>query len=105
MTREQRRESQTRSSLRRETDKFFATPCSLPEQHVRALLGELCSELGICLSPDDHESIVANPPTNPHAFAKRVVGLDGGSTSDPDEFMPVLERVLRTFQGVAGDGK
>jgi hypothetical protein len=62
-------------------------------------LNKLCVDLGYCLTPDDHEAIVADPPTAPRAFAERVTELEGLSPSDASAFSQVFECVVRTFEG------
>jgi hypothetical protein len=66
---------------------------------VDALLGELCIVLGVCLDPDGFESVVANPPTDPLAFAELVAALECGGVDDPELVEMILPRVLKTFEG------
>lgn len=103
MTRGQRYKSQHRADVRARIDKFVRTPCTLTEMQTEKLLGELCGKLGWCLSPDDGEAVVTNPPTDPLTFAQLVIELDGGGVDDPDLFDPVLELVMRVFEGAAAD--
>lgn len=44
--------------------------------------------------------MVADPPTDPRAFAELVMTLEGGGVDDVD-IVPVLEQVLKTFEGAA----
>ena len=52
---------------------------------VRRKSGHLVADSngGWCLVAHDFDSIVANPPTDPQAFAELVVELDGGGVDNP----------------------
>jgi hypothetical protein len=41
------------------------------------LLNDLCVRLGYCLSPDDQQRIIANPPTTVDGFTDAVVTAEG----------------------------
>src|SRR5262245_6080816 len=101
MTREQRQKSRYLSDVRASLDAFVDKPCRLTVQQTEALLGELCVQLGYCLAPADFEAVVADPPTDPQAFAELVTRLEGVDPDDDELFMAVLELVVRTFEGVA----
>lgn len=105
MSRYQRQKAQRRLVTRAVLDEFVERPCRLTLQQTQALLNELCGTLGYCLTPADSRTIEADPPTNPQAFAERVVELEGGGPLDPESFQPVLELVLATFEGVARQRK
>lgn len=98
MSREQRRQLESRSPFDTAADRSLKEPLTLPGYVVRSLLDELTRDFGICLSAADHEVIEANPPTDPRVFAALMLNLDG--LGDPDSIRP-LDRVLRTFLGVA----
>ncbi|HVX91559.1 MAG TPA: hypothetical protein VHC20_08205 [Candidatus Paceibacterota bacterium] len=78
---------------------FIERPVTLPAHVVRAILDELTGDLGICLTAQDYENIEADPPRDPQAFAELVLNLDGLGAGDPETVLPVLRRVLKTFQG------
>ena len=101
MTRTQRGRAVQASQVRAALERFVENPVRLSTSRTEALLNELCAQLGWCLAPDDFDRIVANPPTDPQAFAELVVELDGGGVDDPALFFPVLELVLKTFEGIA----
>lgn len=44
-------------------------------------LSELCSKLGYCLSPDDEEAILADPPLTQEAFVDAVLVAEGRDPS------------------------
>ena len=44
---------------------------------VDALLSDLCLRKGICLPPDEHDRLVASPPTDPDAFVAAILIADG----------------------------
>jgi hypothetical protein len=101
MTREQRDVSQDRSELQASLDRFIERPRVLSYAQVDALLDELTATLGMSLTPGDYATVHANAPTNPQAFAELVANLDGLGTGDAALFLPVLRRVLATFEGVS----
>ena len=101
MTRKQRQTSRHVSDVRASLDAFVDKPCRLTVQQTEALLCELCVQLGYCLAPADFDAVVAEPPTDPQAFAELVMKLEGVGVDDHELFMSVLELVLRTFEGVA----
>jgi len=100
VTREQRLKSRQDSEVRAAVEGFIENPCRLSLQQTRDLLTELCVHLGYCLSPTAQETVEANPPTNPQAFAELVMKLEGVPSTAPGMLAPVLERVLRAFEGV-----
>lgn len=99
MTRQQRHQSEVNSAVRAAVDRFVESPCRLSAQQVQAILDELCVDLGICLQ--DYETVANDPPTNPQAFAELVMRLEGVGPGDPEIFLPVLRRVLCTFERAA----
>jgi hypothetical protein len=101
VTRQQRQKSQQDSEVRAAVEAFIENPCRLSRQQTRDLLSELCVHLGYCLSPTDLETVEQDPPTDPQAFTELVMRLEGVGSPDPGVVAPVLERVLRTFEGVA----
>lgn len=101
MTRQQRDQSESDLTLETALGRFVDSPVRLPPQHVQAILNELCGAFGMCFSPQDYETIEAEPPTDPRAFAELVMKLDGLGSDDAELFLPVLRRVLSTFEGVA----
>jgi hypothetical protein len=101
VTRQQRQKSQQDSEIRAAVDAFIENPRRLSRQQTRDLLSELCVHLGYCLSPTDQETVEQDPPTDPQAFTELVMRLEGVGSPEPDVVAPVLERVLRTFEGVA----
>jgi hypothetical protein len=101
MTRKQRQKSRYLSDVRASLGAFVDKPCRLTVQQTESLLGELCVKLGYCLAPADFAAVVADPPTDPQAFAELVMKLEGVDVADRERFMAVLERVLKTFEGVA----
>jgi hypothetical protein len=101
VTREQRQRSQRDLEVRAAVDVFRENPCRLSPQQTRSILTELCAQLGYCLSPTALETVEADPPTDPQAFTELVMRLDGVGSADPGVVAPVLERVLRAFEGVA----
>src|SRR3954451_8300085 len=44
---------------------------------VDALLSDLCVSQGICLAPDDHDALIADPPGDPDAFVDAILIADG----------------------------
>jgi hypothetical protein len=101
MTREQRDVSQDLLALQASLDRFIKKPRTLSHHQVEALLDELTGTLGMCLTPEDYETVHASAPTNPQAFAELVANLGGLGTGDPARFLPVLRQVLATFNGVS----
>jgi hypothetical protein len=101
MTTDQKEKSRSLSELREAAESFVERPCALSALQTRALLTELCSDLGHCLAPSDFASVGSDPPSNPRAFAELVLKLAGAATDDPEVFSPVLERVLLTFEAAA----
>lgn len=66
----------------------------LPETaqaRIRALLSQLCVELGLCLPPAKHDELVASPPLDGRSFAERVLRAEG---LDPDAQLELLDQVL-----------
>lgn len=102
MSREERKLSELRPTLEDALREFESRPVALPALIVSSLLDELCGEWGICLARADYEQVRGRPPTNPRAFAELVAKLECLGTDD-ELFIPVLELVLRTFQGVVRD--
>lgn len=102
MSREPRKTSEARSTLEDALRRFEGRPVALPGHIVSGLLDELCGEFGLCLTRADYKAVEAQPPTNPRAFAEVVAKFEG---LDPDDdfFSPVLQLVLRTFEGAAQD--
>lgn len=41
------------------------------------LLNELCARLGYCLPPEDHQRIIADPPSSVDAFTDAVIAAEG----------------------------
>ena len=99
MTRRQRQRASEEVALQAVIEKYRAKPCRLSPQVVDALLGELCGEFGVCLAPDDFDSVVADPPTDPFAFAELVVTLECGGIEDRTIVDMILGRVVSTFEG------
>jgi hypothetical protein len=61
---------------------------------VEALLNELCVVLGFCLSPDVHEQLKCNPPTDADDFTDAIIRAEG---LDPHADIPLhLKRDVRT---------
>lgn len=44
---------------------------------MKALLDDLCVQLGYCLSPDDQQWITSDPPQSADAFTNAVVEAEG----------------------------
>jgi len=101
MTSNPREGSRNLADLRKAAESFIDKPLRLSALQTRSILTELCSDLGYCLPPRDVDSVTAAPPTNPQAFAELVLKLKGVGTSDPELVVPVLERVLLTFEAAA----
>jgi hypothetical protein len=101
MTREQRSRSTALMEMSDALEEFIDEPLRLSGQQTEALLHDLCVELGYCLGPKETDAIVANPPTNPRAFAELVMTLDGVESDDPAMCTPVLVRVLKMFIGAS----
>ncbi len=101
MTRRQRDFSYDRSALQEALDRFADTPCKLSRAQVQSLLDELTGTFGMCLTPEDYETVQANAPTHPETFAELVAKLDGLGTGDDELFNPILRRVLATFEGAS----
>lgn len=98
MTREQRYVSQDRLALQASLDSFIEKPLKLSEQQIESLLDELTSDLGMCFTAEDYDTARENAPTDPERFAEMVANLDGLGTSDEALFVPLLRRVLATFE-------
>jgi len=105
VTAHQRQKAHRRAVLRAALRKFIDRPCKLSVEQTRALLNELCSRLGYCLPPANYEALEADPPTDPQAFTKLVMEIEGVGSDDPDMFEPVLELVLATFEGAVDAGE
>ena len=101
MTSDQREGSRSLSDLRKAAESFIDKPLRLSALQTRSILTELCSALGYCLPARDVDSVASAPPTNPQAFAELVLKLKGVGTSDQELVIPVLERVLLTFEAAA----
>lgn len=101
MTRDHREKSRTSDELHEAAGSFVERPCKLSALQTRALLAELCSNFGHCLAPSEIDALQSDPPTHPRAFAERVLTLAGAAVDDPEVLVPVLERVLLTFEGAA----
>jgi hypothetical protein len=101
MSRDQRLKSEHTAAVRSAVDAFVHKPCRLSAEQAEGLLDTLCVKLGYCLTPDDYDAIVANPPTDPQAFAELVMTLDGGGPGDDEMFEAVLDLVFPTFERVA----
>jgi hypothetical protein len=97
VTREQREKSEVSAAVA----VFKENPCRLSLQETRDLLTELCVRLGYCLTPTDLEVVEADPPTDPQSFTELVMKLEGVGATDADMVAPVLDQVLRTFEGIA----
>ena len=97
MTREQRIRAAALLEVNEAAEEFIDEPFRLSAQQTEALLHDLCVELGYCLGPEDADAIVADPPTDPRAFAELVMRLDGVGPDDPVMYTPVLTRVLKMF--------
>ena len=104
MSQKQRHRSNSRSALEAEVAAFIENPITLPAHVVRAILDELTGELGMCLTAQDYETIEADPPRDPQAFTELVLNLDGLGAGDHETALPVLQRVLKTFQGARASG-
>lgn len=98
MSREQRLRSQQAAALESALQEFVENPVKLLAQQTEAVLHELCVELGYCLTPRDYDAVVADPPTDPRAFAELVMTLESGCPPDPELLVPVLQQVLATFE-------
>jgi hypothetical protein len=72
----------------------------MPPEHTKDLLHVLCVRFGCCLTPEDHDSIVADPPTDPLTFAERVIEFEFGAV-EPDAVEQMLPCVLAAFEGHA----
>jgi hypothetical protein len=88
-------------ALQAALDSFIKRPCRLSDQQIEALLDELTGALGMCLTAEDYATVRESAPTDPEAFAEMVANLDGLGTGDAALFVPVLRRVLATFEGAA----
>lgn len=102
MSPEERKPSEALRALEETLRGFEERPVVLPDPMVSALLDELCGEFGLCLARADYKAIEARPPTDPRAFAELVAKFECVETDD-EFFVPVLQLVLRTFEGVAQD--
>ena len=98
MTRKQRQQSAKTVSMQSALEKFVENPCKLSTSQTEALLSDLCIRLGWCLAPYAWDRVMADPPSDPQAFAELVVKLDGNGVEDPALLRPVLELVLKTFE-------
>jgi hypothetical protein len=47
------------------------------EATIKALLDDLCVQLGYCLPPDDQQRIISDPPESADAFTDAVVAAEG----------------------------
>ncbi len=77
------------------------SPLRLSPRQTEWLLHDLCVKLGYCLTPPDQETVKADPPTSPEAFAALVMKLEGVDPDDPDKFFPVIGLVLKAFEAAA----
>ena len=57
--------------------------------------------LRYCLTPDDWEMVVKNPPTDPKRFTHLVMELEGVGTSDAEMYDAAFRCVLEWFTRIA----
>ena len=51
--------------------------CRVSPRRVTLLLGELCRELGFCLSPEHQARLAVEPPDDIDAFTDAVIHAEG----------------------------
>lgn len=73
---------------------------------VDALLSDLCVRHGVCLSPDDFDALVRDPPGELDAFVDAILIADGQDPVMADkELRRVLTAALRDWIFDDGHGK
>jgi hypothetical protein len=56
---------------------LHAMSIQMTSAQIEALLFELCSVLGFCLPPDEHERLKSEPPADVDAFTDAVIRAEG----------------------------
>ncbi|WP_296164966.1 hypothetical protein [uncultured Brevundimonas sp.] len=70
----------------------------MTEVEVERLLGDLCVDLGFCLSPEAYDQLAESPPLAAEDFARRVFeaeGLDFDTYDRPSVRAAVVATVAR----------
>ena len=67
------------------------------ESRAELALAELCSKLGYCISPDEQDAILRNPPSDAEAFIDAVLVAEGRDLNIvlKQERRPMLDIVNR----------
>jgi hypothetical protein len=73
---------------------------------VERLLGELCADLGYCLSPKDRARIIGSPPNDVDSFTDAVLLAEGRDPSivQKKERNMVRVVVMNHFQRSSAEG-
>lgn len=71
----------------------------MSSRSVLILLDRLCVKMGFCLSPDDYQRILNDPPTDVRSFTDEVFRSEGLNpvTADGDLYRSVRAMVADAF--------